>query len=73
MTAADFCEATAGQQINFRNAKFVVCLPWMAKAILGQSSLDPAAVAQVIKDAHGVFWASLDAKETLTMRNRKKL
>ena len=34
-TTEEFCKATAGQKIKFCNTKFVVCLPWMAKAILG--------------------------------------
>ena len=41
----------------------------MAKAILGQSSCDPAVVVQVIKDAHVFFWASLEAEETQTVRD----
>ena len=44
-TAAEFCEANRGRQLNFHNEKFVVCLPWMAKVILGQSSCDPTVVA----------------------------
>ena len=54
-TAEKFCETTAGQQNNFCNANFVVCPPWMAKDILGQSSCNPVAVAQVVKNAHRVF------------------
>ena len=43
----------------------------MAKSLLGQSSHDNAAVAQVVKDAHRVFWASLDAEENQTACDSK--
>ena len=35
----------------------------MARAILGQSYCNPAVVAQVVRDNHRVFWASLETKE----------
>ena len=69
MIAAYFRKANAGSQLNFCNAKFIFCPPWMAKAIPGQSSCNPAVLAQVIKDAHGFFGAFLEAEETQTVRN----
>ena len=60
MTAAEFCEANAGRQLNFCNENFVLYLPWMARAILNQSSCHPTVIAQVFKDAHSVFRASLE-------------
>ena len=62
-TAAEFCKANAGRQLNFRNAKFVVYPPWMARSILGQSYCDPAVVAQVVREAHQDFRASLETEE----------
>ena len=63
MIAPEFYKASAGCRLDFCNAKFVVCPPWIARAILSQSYRNPTVVAQVVRDAHRVFGASLETKD----------